>query len=48
MNVNPSSETLWSGESVPTRGLRYQDWKGLNATLCCAFWSDKATHRVSI
>lgn len=25
MNVNPSSETLWSGESVPTRGLRYQD-----------------------
>lgn len=24
-NVDPSSETLWSGEAVPTRGLRYQD-----------------------
>lgn len=24
-NVNPSSETLWSGETVPTRGSRFQD-----------------------
>mmetsp|Transcript_31978 Transcript_31978/g.62922 ORF Transcript_31978/g.62922 Transcript_31978/m.62922 type:complete len:324 (+) Transcript_31978:169-1140(+) len=24
-NVNPSTEKLWSGEAVPTRGRRYQD-----------------------